>query len=104
MGNLMDNASKWCRAQVRVTASVVPQAGASEKLRIVVEDDGPGIAAGDRARVLERGARADEHTPGHGLGLAMVREMAGLYGGRLELSESQLGGARIELLLPGRVR
>jgi two-component system sensor histidine kinase PhoQ len=104
MGNLMDNAAKWCRAQVRVTASLVPQAGASEKLRIVVEDDGPGIAAGDRARVLERGARADEHTPGHGLGLAMVREMAGLYGGRLELSESQLGGARIELLLPGRVR
>jgi two-component system sensor histidine kinase PhoQ len=104
LGNLMDNAAKWCRSQVRVSAVLDPQAGASQKLRIVVEDDGPGIAAEDRARVIERGARADEHTPGHGLGLAMVRDMADVYGGRLELSASALGGARIELALPGRQR
>ena len=104
LGNLMDNAAKWCGAQVRVSASFQPPAGASQKLRIVVEDDGPGIAAADRARVLERGARADEQTPGHGLGLAMVREMAGLYGGKLEVGESSLGGARVELWLPGRLR
>jgi two-component system sensor histidine kinase PhoQ len=104
LGNLMDNASKWCRSQVRVTASFQDAAGASQKLRIVVEDDGPGIAAEDRPRVLERGTRADEHTPGHGLGLAMVRDMAGLYGGTLTLDESPLGGARIELALPGRLR
>lgn len=104
LGNLMDNAAKWCRSQVRVTAGFQPLAGASQKLRIVVEDDGPGIAAQDRARVLERGARADEHTPGHGLGLAMVRDMAELYGGKLALSASPLGGARVELLLPGRLR
>src|SRR5690606_21728883 len=94
LGNLMDNAAKWCRSKVRVTASFHPGAGASQKLHILVDDDGPGIAAGDRARVIERGARADEHTPGHGLGLAMVRDMAGLYGGKLELDASPLGGAR----------
>jgi signal transduction histidine kinase len=58
----------------------------------------------DRERVLQRGARADEHTPGHGLGLAMVRDMAGLYGGQVALGESPLGGARVELRLPGRVK
>ncbi len=104
LGNLMDNAAKWCRARVRVSASFEASAGASQKLRIVVEDDGPGIAPGDRARVVERGARADEHTPGHGLGLAMVRDMAGLYSGRLDLGESSLGGARVQLDLPGRLR
>lgn len=104
LGNLLDNAVKWCRSQVRVNAALQPEQGASQKLKITVEDNGPGIALADRARVLERGARADEHTPGHGLGLAMVRDMAALYGGRLELSESPLGGARIELWLPGRVR
>jgi two-component system sensor histidine kinase PhoQ len=103
LGNLMDNAAKWCRQQVRVSATFRPMAGASQKLGIVVEDDGPGIAPTDRSRVLERGARADEETPGHGLGLAMVRDMAGLYGGRLDVGESKLGGARVELWLPGRL-
>jgi len=69
-----------------------------------VEDDGPGIPAAEREHVLQRGARADEHTPGHGLGLAMVRDMAGLYGGRLELGDSPLGGCRVELRLPGRLK
>src|SRR5690606_29903454 len=104
LGNLMDNAAKWCRSQVRVQANLEPAAGASQKLRIAGEDDGPGIAAGDRARVIERGMRADEHTPSHGLGLAMVRDMAELYGGRLDRGESALGGARITLQLPGRLR
>lgn len=102
LGNLLDNAAKWCRSQVRIAAGIEAQAGASQKLAIVIEDDGPGIAPADRARVMERGARADEHTPGHGLGLAMVRDMVGLYGGRIELGESPLGGARIALWLPGR--
>ncbi len=104
LGNLMDNASKWCRAQVRVSASLQEAAAAALQLAIVVEDDGPGVPTAERPRVLERGARADEHTPGHGLGLAMVRDMAELYGGRLEIGESGLGGARVELRLPGRMR
>jgi two-component system, OmpR family, sensor histidine kinase PhoQ len=104
LGNLMDNAAKWCRSKVKVSARIDSDAGISQKLCLAVEDDGPGIAPVDRQRVLERGARADEHTPGHGLGLAMVRDTAEVYGGRLDLLESALGGARVELRLPGRLR
>jgi two-component system sensor histidine kinase PhoQ len=104
LGNLVDNAAKWCRARVRVEAGLRDDTGAGQKLRLAIEDDGPGIPAGERERVLKRGARADEHTPGHGLGLAMVRDMAGLYGGRLELGDSPLGGCRVELRLPGRLK
>ena len=104
LGNLMDNAAKWCRSQVRVSAQVTGEEGAGQRLLLAVDDDGPGIAAPDRARVLQRGERADEQTPGHGLGLSMVREMAELYGGSLALRDSPLGGAGVELRLPGRMR
>lgn len=104
LGNLMDNAAKWCRSRVCVRALLDDAAPAATRLSIIVEDDGPGIAADDRQRVLERGERADERTPGHGLGLSMVRDMADMYGGRLEIGESPLGGARAELRLPGRMR
>ena len=67
-----------------------------------LEDDGPGISAADRARVLERGVRADEEVPGHGLGLAMVQDTVELYGGTLTIDTSPLGGACFELRLPGR--
>lgn len=72
-------------------------------MTILVEDDGPGISAENRARVLERGVRTDETVPGHGLGLAMVRETVELYGGSLAVDTSPLGGARVELHLPGRL-
>ncbi len=104
LGNLMDNAAKWCRSQVRVSAQLQAGVGAGQKLWIVVEDDGPGVPTGDRGRVQERGIRADEATPGHGLGLSMVRDMAEMYGGQLSISESRFGGARVELRLPGRLR
>lgn len=104
LGNLMDNAAKWCRARVRITAAVAGAAGAGHGLQVSVEDDGPGIASADRGRVLERGARADELVPGHGLGLAMVRDMVELYGGTIQLVDSPLGGTRVDLRLPGRLR
>ncbi len=104
LGNLMDNAAKWCQGRVRVSATLREDAGAGQRLQLLVEDDGPGIPPTERQRVLQRGARADEHTPGHGLGLAMVRDMAGLYGGRLVIGDSSLGGCRAELHLPGRAR
>jgi two-component system sensor histidine kinase PhoQ len=72
------------------------------RVRLAIEDDGAGVAPGDRERILERGARADEHVDGQGLGLAMVREIVALYGGAITIGDSALGGARIEVVLPGR--
>jgi len=102
LGNVIDNACKWCKQQVRVEVSSDARAEPAQRLVIVVEDDGPGISEADRARVLERGVRADEKVPGHGLGLAMVRETVDLYRGRLVIEQSTLGGARISVALPGR--
>jgi two-component system, OmpR family, sensor histidine kinase PhoQ len=102
LGNLVDNACKWCRSHVRVTVAIDPQAGSRERLRLAVEDDGPGISEEDRVRVLQRGVRTDESVPGHGLGLAMVHDTVDLYGGALSIDASPLGGARFSLRLPGR--
>jgi len=102
LGNLLDNACKWCRGHVRLTARTEENAHVRVRLVIAIEDDGPGISEADRPRVLQRGVRADENVPGHGLGLAMVRETVELYGGRLEVDTSPLGGARFTLRLPGR--
>jgi signal transduction histidine kinase len=98
-GNLIDNACKWARQQVRVRVETSTADGV-HRLRIVVDDDGPGIAADRRQAVLARGARLDESVPGSGLGLAIVHELATLYGGRLLLDDSPLGGLRAELQLP----
>jgi two-component system sensor histidine kinase PhoQ len=102
LGNLVDNACKWCRSHVRVTVAIDPQAGSRERLSLAVEDDGPGISEENRARVLQRGVRTDESVPGHGLGLAMVHDTVDLYGGAMGIDASPLGGARFSLKLPGR--
>lgn len=99
LGNLLDNACKWASGAVRVSAASVDD-GPMPQLLLAVEDDGPGIEAGQRAAVVARGARLDESVPGSGLGLAIVQELAGLYGGRLTLGTSPLGGLRAELRLP----
>jgi len=67
---------------------------------LIVEDDGPGLAPEDRARVLERGERLDESVPGSGLGLSIVEDIAKLYGGSLELGTSMLSGLKASLSLP----
>ena len=100
LGNVIDNACKWCRSRVRVSALQSPSAAAREGLQIMVEDDGPGISEADRTRVFGRGIRTDEKVQGHGLGLAIVRDTVDLYGGRLTLDRSDLGGARITIHLP----
>jgi two-component system, OmpR family, sensor histidine kinase PhoQ len=103
LGNLLDNACKWCRGVVRVRAWLDPARPQARSLMLRVEDDGPGIAPADRERVLGRGERADERAPGHGLGLAMVADTVALYRGELVLGESALlHGASVELALPGR--
>ena len=103
LGNVLDNACKWCRSAVRLTASVDGSFATRERLSIVVEDDGPGISAEDRIRIGQRGVRTDETVPGHGIGLAMVQDTVEMYGGTLIIDESAaLGGARFSLRLPGR--
>lgn len=95
LGNLMDNACKWGRSQVRVSSRT--RAGMIE---IDVEDDGPGVPPALRAAVLRRGVRADEAAPGSGLGLAIVADLVDLYGGGVVLDTSGLGGTRARLTLP----
>ncbi|MCB1752893.1 MAG: histidine kinase [Gammaproteobacteria bacterium] len=98
MGNLLDNAFKYGKSRVRVTAeSVSASAGGRRTLKLVVEDDGPGIPPAQRAQALNRGVRIDQHQPGHGIGLSVAREIIHLYRGALKIDESGLGGARIEV-------
>ncbi|MBT4160999.1 MAG: GHKL domain-containing protein, partial [Gammaproteobacteria bacterium] len=94
LGNLLDNACKYGRHQVRLSVT-----GGDRKLTIVVEDDGPGIDVSDRDRVLERGLRLDSMESGQGIGLAVVSEIVGRYGGQVKVEESVLGGARISVYL-----
>lgn len=95
LGNLLDNACKWARAEIALSAHAGPQSVA-----LLVDDDGPGIPAELRERVLQRGVRADEAAPGSGLGLAIVRDLAELYGGSIQLEASPQGGTRARLTLP----
>jgi two-component system sensor histidine kinase PhoQ len=101
VGNLLDNAFKWCRGRVALTVRPLAQGDARRPgIVVIVEDDGPGIPEADRARVLGHGVRADESTPGHGIGLAVVDDIARLHGGSVAIDRSALGGARVEVRLP----
>jgi signal transduction histidine kinase len=95
LGNLMDNACKWARGRLRVSAGL--EGG---RLRIAVEDDGPGIAPAHREAVLARGRRLDESVAGSGLGLGIVRDIAEIYRGGLSIESSDLGGVMAVLDLP----
>ena len=94
-GNLLDNAFVWARARVIVRAS-----SNDARVRIVVDDDGPGLALAQREEVLRPGKRLDEAVPGFGFGLSIVTELAELYGGGLVLGEASPGGVRATLELP----
>jgi signal transduction histidine kinase len=102
VGNLLDNACKWASGRVSVT--VVAEGNTKDFqpawLCVIVDDDGPGLTAKQRAAALRRGRRLDETKPGSGLGLAIVADLAALYGGSLKLGSAFLGGLRAELRLP----
>lgn len=95
LGNLLENAFKWAKAQVVIGARVT-----DGKLFIYVDDDGPGIDEGDTAFATRRGMRLDEQTPGTGLGLSIVTDIAAIYHGELQLTRSMLGGLRACVTLP----
>jgi signal transduction histidine kinase len=103
VGNLVDNGCKWAQSRVaiEVMADQPPSDGAKSRVRIIVDDDGPGLSPAEREQVALRGQRLDETKPGSGLGLSIVVELAGLYGGVLTLGTAPIGGLRAELALPG---
>jgi signal transduction histidine kinase len=100
VGNLVDNACKWASSRVSIEVELERPAPDRTTLRIIVDDDGPGLTPAQRAQVARRGQRLDESKPGSGLGLSIVVETASLYGGALNLSSSPIGGLRAELTLP----
>lgn len=93
MGNLLDNACKYCLEFVEVSARQT-----DDTLHIVVEDDGPGIPIAKREMVFDRGQRADTLRPGQGVGLSVAREIVDQYEGQILTGESLLGGARMEVI------
>jgi two-component system sensor histidine kinase PhoQ len=102
VGNIMDNAWKYSRAKVVCKGRVIREKG-FPALLFTVEDDGPGIPEDRLDEVLSRGGRLDERgdVPGHGIGLAIVNEILTLYSARISIRRSALGGALIEMVLPG---
>ncbi len=95
LGNLVENACKWGRSRVEVSART-----RGDALHLCVDDDGAGLAPTAATAALERGTRLDEQAPGSGLGLAIVRELAEAHGGGVELGRSPLGGLRAEIRVP----
>jgi signal transduction histidine kinase len=100
VGNLVDNAFKWASARVAVEVGLEQPEPNRRSVRIMVDDDGPGLTPAEREQVARRGRRLDESKPGSGLGLSIVVELAALYGGALNLGNSPIGGLRAELVLP----
>src|SRR5690606_963987 len=95
LGNLLDNACKWCRKNVRLD---VRNSGG---VVFTVEDDGPGCSPDELDILTRRGFRLDESRPGSGLGLAIVSDIVDSYGGQLQFSRSPtLGGLSVEVRLP----
>jgi len=101
LGNLLDNACKWGKSRVYLAAAVNSQDTTfRRKLRITVEDDGPGLSVEQRAKIGKRGLRLDETKPGSGLGLSIVSDLATSYRGKLRLDASEHGGLKAVLELP----
>jgi signal transduction histidine kinase len=100
-GNLVDNACKWAHSQVVIEVLVDRNLREDTSVvRILVDDDGPGLTPAERLQVAQRGQRLDETKPGSGLGLSIVGDLAALYGGRITLGTAPIGGLRVELVLP----
>ena len=102
LGNLLENAFKWANSRVLLTIRTLPGGNAKrEGVVFAIEDDGPGIAAEKAEHMLQRGVRGDERVQGHGIGLAIVQDIAHAYRGEVKVERSaELGGARFEVRIP----
>lgn len=93
MGNILDNACKYCLEFVEISARA-----SDNSLHLLIDDDGPGIPASKRTLIFQRGQRADTLRPGQGLGLSVAAEILTQYHGDIVVGESELGGARVEVI------
>ena len=98
MGNVLDNACKYCLEFVEISGRQL-----DDTLHLFVDDDGPGIPESKRSLVFDRGQRADTLRPGQGVGLSVAREIVEQYDGQIQTSSCELGGARMEVIF-GRQR
>lgn len=98
LGNLLENAFKWCRSEVKLSAQSF-----GEDICVIVEDDGPGVAEADRVTVMKEGERLDLKMPGTGLGLAIACDLLNAYGGDIALDRSkELGGLKVIVRFPSQ--
>lgn len=105
IGNLVDNAYKWCGRRVTLVAKNQPgPTEGQQDFLLSVEDDGGGVAPDMVRYVLQRGRRADSDIAGHGIGLSIVNDIAQVYGGTLDIGTSELGGAAVNVWLPMRMQ
>lgn len=96
VGNLLDNACKAAQKNIRISACLLEQ---GQKLQLIIEDDGEGIADNIQGEILQRGTRADTYQQGHGIGLAIVRDLVASYQGSIHISSSlHLSGAKFTLI------
>ena len=101
LGNVLDNAYKWARQRVLISAAAVPPGPAGRSgVRLEIEDDGPGMPVDQIEAALTRGTRLDESVAGSGIGLAVVADLMAAYGGSVRIDTGRLGGARVMLDLP----
>lgn len=88
IGNLLDNACKWTNDKIRVSFNAHS---------LVIEDNGNGVSDKDLEKLAHRGYRADEATPGHGIGLSIVMKLVELYQWQIHFAKSDLGGLKVTL-------
>ena len=98
IGNLLDNAAKWSKSKVLISANSLALNDKRSGLKLIIEDDGKGVDDSQKSSIMQRGKRADENTPGHGIGLSVVKEITQSYQGELQIDNSLLGGAKFTAL------
>ncbi len=95
LGNLLDNACKWCQQQVSLNVFLQ-----NKHLHIMISDDGPGIASEMLSDITKRGVRIDELTPGHGVGLAIVKDIVNVYSGIINFNSTATGSLEVSIIFP----
>lgn len=96
LGNLLDNAGKWSTRFIELSLEQTPQ-----MISITVSDDGSGVENTEMIRLGQRGLRLDEQTPGHGLGLAIVRDVVERYSGLVRFMPAHSGGLQVRVEIFG---